>query len=473
MLVVFVHGWGVTNTDTYGGLPEALAKNAPSSLAVTVQHLYLAKYVSFADEVTVDDIARGMQNAVNAEIAPKLKRGERFACITHSTGGPVARQWIDLYYRDKLDKCPLQHLVMLAPANHGSALAQLGKGRLARMKFFAEGVQSGTGVLNWLELGSDLSWDLNVSWLDYDPVAGGLYPFVLTGQSIDRKFYDNLNSYTGEAGSDGVVRVAAANMNYGLIRLIQEGSGFTLCKEGRSARTALGVLPGRSHSGPEMGVMASVPAESDGSHPTLRWLLRCLGVSGKTTYNALAKELDQLTKRTQEHEKTTRKKAVFLMQRTFIVNRYCMLVFRLRDDRGNGLGDYDVILTAGPDYDENHLAPGFFKDRQRNQRNPGKLTYYIDYDVMAQWLAKPQLEGKFGFKIIARPDSGYASYWRAEYRGTLAALKRYFEPNQTLMIDIQLKRHVVEGVFKLTQDLTPEYFASQDKGADVNEARTD
>ena len=25
---------------------------------------------------------------------------------------------------------------MLAPANHGSALAQLGKGRLSRMKFF-------------------------------------------------------------------------------------------------------------------------------------------------------------------------------------------------------------------------------------------------------------------------------------------------------------------------------------------------
>jgi hypothetical protein len=215
MRVVFVHGWSVTNTDTYGGLPAALARNAPTAMDVSIQHLYLAKYISFSDEVSVDDIARGMQNAVDSEVMPKLEKGERFACVTHSTGGPVVRTWIDLYFRGKLGKCPMQHLVMLAPANHGSALAQLGKSRLSRMKFFAQGVQPGTGVLDWLELGSDQSWALNTSWLDYDCVGGGMYVFVLTGQTIDRACYDNLNSYTGEAGSDGVVRVAAANMNYG------------------------------------------------------------------------------------------------------------------------------------------------------------------------------------------------------------------------------------------------------------------
>ena len=59
MRVVFVHGWSVTSTDTYGGLPEALARHAPPDLDVTIDHLHLAKYVSFADEVLVDDIARG------------------------------------------------------------------------------------------------------------------------------------------------------------------------------------------------------------------------------------------------------------------------------------------------------------------------------------------------------------------------------------------------------------------------------
>ena len=52
----------------------------------------------------------------------------RFACITHSTGGPVVREWLDRYHAQPgtLDACPMSHLVMLAPANFGSALAQLG-----------------------------------------------------------------------------------------------------------------------------------------------------------------------------------------------------------------------------------------------------------------------------------------------------------------------------------------------------------
>jgi len=468
MLVVFLHGWSVTSTSTYGGLPAALVKNAPPDLDLQVTHIYLGKYVSFADEVTVDDIARGMDHALSAEVLPKLAKDERFACITHSTGGPVARKWVDLYYRDKLDKCPLGHLVMLAPANHGSALAQLGKGRLARMKFFLESVAPGTGVLSWLELGSDEAWELNCQWLTYDPVPNGLYPFVLTGQKIDRSFYDNLNAYTGEAGSDGVVRVAAANMNYGLTRLIQNEDKLKLIKDDRTPKLAIGVLPGRSHSGTDIGILASVTADDDGSHPTVHWVLECLGVSSAAAYNRVVDALTDLTKKTQDDEHIEKTKEVFIFQRTFVRDRYCMLILKISDDRGNNLRDYDVLFTAGPDYDENHLPPGFFVDRQRNSINPGKLTYYIDYDVMADWFNKPQLEDKFGFRIGARPADGYAFYSVAEYRGTFSTLKRYFEPNQTMMIEVQLQRHVAEGVFQFTQNLTaPEEFKNQAKGGPI------
>jgi len=467
MLIVFVHGWSVTNTDTYGGLPAALVKNASEKLDLQIAHLYLGKYVSFSDEVKVDDIARGMQQAIAAEVLPQLAKGERFACITHSTGGPVVRKWIDRYYSGKLDKCPLGHLVMLAPANHGSALAQLGKGRVARMKFFADDVEPGTGVLDWLELGSDQGWELNRDWLTYDCVARGLYPFVLTGQKIDRAFYDNLNAYTDEAGSDGVVRVAAANLNYGLIRLVQSDGDLELKKDDRSAKTAFGVLPGRSHSGKTIGILASANADDDGSHPTVQWVLRCLEVGSAAAYNRLVKELEDLTAKTQKDEQSDAVKKLFVFERTFVTNRYCMLVIRIMDDRENKLSDYDVLFTAGPGYDPNHLPPGFFVDRQRNQLNPGKLTYYIDYDVMNDWLSKPELAGKFGVRITARPAEGFAYYTAAEHKGTFAALKRYFEPNQTLMVEVELRRRVVEGVFRLTQNLAPEDFKNQPKGAEI------
>ena len=467
MHIVFVHGWSVTNTDAYGGLPAALLKNAPAHLELLVTHLYLAKYVSFADEVTLDDIGRAMQQAIASEVLPHLGKGERFACITHSTGGPVVRKWIDLYYRGKLHKCPLGHLVMLAPTNHGSALAQLGKGRVARLKFFTDGVEPGTGVLDWLELGSDQSWELNREWLAYECVAGGLYPFVLTGQRIDRALYDSLNSYTGEPGSDGVVRVAAANMNYGLIRMEQTDGNLKLIKDDRSEKTALGVLPGRSHSGADIGIIGSVKPDDDGRHPTVKWVLRCLGVGSAAAYDRLVRDLEELTTRTQKDERLERVKDLFIFERTFVTNRYCMLVIKLSDDRGNSLYDYDVLFTAGPDYDPNHLPPGFFVDRQRNLLDPGKLTYFIDYDVMHDWLNKPELSGKFGVRIRARPSDGFAYYTVAEHRGTFGALKRYFEPNRTLMVEIELRRHVGEGVFRLTQNLASEDFSNQPKGIDV------
>ncbi len=111
MIVVFVHGWSVTDTGAYGGVPVALLRNAPSSLSLSVAHIFLGKYVSFADEVRIDDIARGMQQALVDEILPKLAAGERFACVTHSTGAAVVRKWIDLYHGTKLSKCPLSHLL--------------------------------------------------------------------------------------------------------------------------------------------------------------------------------------------------------------------------------------------------------------------------------------------------------------------------------------------------------------------------
>ncbi len=462
MLVVFVHGWSASNTNTYGGLPEALSQQAKG---VTVSHLFLGKYISFADEVTVDDIARGMQHAVNSDILPLLKRNEKFACVTHSTGGPVVRCWLDLYFKDQLQLCPLQHLIMLAPANHGSALAQLGKGRLSRLASLAQGVEPGTGVLEWLELGSEQSWQLNLSWLKYACLSELFFVTVLTGQSIDRALYDHLNSYTGEEGSDGVVRAAAANMNYALLRLVQQKSGtFLLQRFEQPENFAFGILPRLAHSGEDIGIMRSVKASDKGSHPTVHWLAQCLQVTDAAGYRQLCQDLQQLTRATQKDEHKKVESAGFLFDRTFITSRYSMLVFRVCDDRNNNLSDYDIKFTAGPDYNENHLPSGFCVDRQRNQRSPGKLTYYVDFDLLKNWLRKPALADCFGFKVQARPSSGFAYYQVAEYQGSFKELSQFIVANQTLMIEIELKRVVHQGVFQLTNKLAAEDFRKQKPG---------
>jgi hypothetical protein len=464
MLVVFVHGWSVTNTDTYGGLPEALARLSGPDPQLRVSQLFLGKYISFADEVKVDDIARGMQFAVNTEILPLLQANEKFACITHSTGGPVVRCWLELYFKDRLAQCPMQHLIMLAPANHGSTLAQLGKSRISRLKSLTLGVEPGSGVLDWLELGSDQSWQLNQSWLHYQCVAQQFFVFVLTGQTIDRALYDHLNSYTGEPGTDGVVRVAAANLNYAWLRLVQQQDQFALDRIAHTETYAFGILPGLAHAGPDIGIMSSVKADDDGSHPTLYWLRQCLQVQDVAGYLQLCKDLLKLTKTTQKQEHTLITSSGFLFDRKFITSRYSMLVFRMCDDRGNPLHDYDIKFTAGPDYNENHLPPGFCVDRQRNQHNPGKLTYYVDVDLLKNWLTKPELADCFGMKVQARPDSGFAYYQVAEYRSSFTELSKLLLVNQTLLIEIVLKRVVHEGVFQLTERTEPEDFSDQPIG---------
>jgi hypothetical protein len=473
MIILFVHGWSVRHTETYGDLPHWLAAQTDADgRQFKVENVFLGKYISFDDTVTLDDIARALQYAVDRQLGARIKAGDRFAAITHSTGGPVVRAWLDLFWKDKLGQCPLRHLVMLAPANHGSALAQLGKSRLSRIQSFFQGVEPGQRVLDWLELGSGGSWALNTSWLEYDGVAGGVYPFVLTGQSIDRKLYDALNSYTGEAGSDGVVRVAAANLNYSLLRLVQQGDQLKVHRIRRTAPTALGVLPGLSHSGKTMGILRSVKLDTADQHPTAQWVLRCLRVRNAAEYGQLADELAALTEETQRIEREEQVRTL-LGTRTYDNPRHTMIVFRIADDRGASLADYDLYFTAGPKYDENQLPPGFFRDRQRNQHDRGKLTYYLNFDAMTEGLMHPNLGGRLGFYVQARPEEQpkkprLVFYRPIEFQGTLSQVKKILHPNETLMVEIQLERHVDAAVFQIEKDLTPGPISAKPTGEEVD-----
>ena len=61
LVVVFVHGWSVTSTDTYGELPARLKREAgkDGGPPLDVRNIYLGQYVSFRDEVRLEDISRG------------------------------------------------------------------------------------------------------------------------------------------------------------------------------------------------------------------------------------------------------------------------------------------------------------------------------------------------------------------------------------------------------------------------------
>lgn len=436
MILLFVHGWSVTNMDTYAYLPEAITKRAPAGMDIDIRHIYLGRYISFHDEVKIDDIARAFEQA-RLDVVGK---DNEFSCITHSTGGPVMRAWVEQYYgKDKLCDLPMKHLIMLAPANFGSALAQLGKSKIGRIKSWFQGMEPGEGVLNWLEIGSDKQLELNKKWMDYESVKNGFFPFVLTGQAIDKKLYDYLNSYTGEKGSDGVVRVCAANMNYRYLKLKQNDQNETssdpyctaleLEKDSlkSSPDVALAIVDKTSHSGEKMGIMNSVRKKNYTNKKIVQYIIDCLKVENATEYRKLITSMSSVTLKTQGK-----------------ADRYSMLIINLMDDRGNPIKDYDVYLLAGKEFHPNLLPKNFLVDRQQNKRSKNRLTFYLNCTKM-----HGIKDGCFGVRLISRPDSGFSYYNKAEFRSEKINIKKILIPNQTTMVDVVINRHVDKNVFGL------------------------
>ncbi|HVU98653.1 MAG TPA: hypothetical protein VHE34_25700 [Puia sp.] len=489
--LVFVHGWSVTNLNTYGQLPVTLrtALAANTGEAANIHEIWLGRYISFHDEVKLADISRAFQAAVDDQLAPLIAQGERFACITHSTGGPVIRDWWFRYWKDNAKPCPMSHCIMLAPANFGSALARLGKGTLSRLKSWMDGVQPGQGVLDWLELGSQEAWDLNTDWIvnAKSPAgANGFYPFVIIGQSIDRKLYDNLNSYTGEIGSDGVVRSAAANLNASKVIITQQGMQQGT-QQGAQQRTQQGaqqgtqqdtqqgtqqsseptieyhtapatpflIVKGKSHSGNDKGIMSS-----DAGQELITAILACLQVTTDANYEQVITTFAEQTNANQQTERLEQvtDRLITLNKRYFIHDRYCMVIFRVSDTEGNPITDYDLLFTAG-DNSPNHLPEGFFSDRQQNSRHKETVTYFVNYDILKG--AAPVINGekqvrdaapgitRLGLQVNPRPDEGFVRYSPLEIVAQPEFFEKMVKPNGTILVDIRLQRLVSKQVFRL------------------------
>ena len=476
LTVVFVHGWSVTHTETYGEFPGRLRKEAQrdGGPEIDIRNIWLGKYVSFHDEVRLPDISRAFDAAIRHELSDVLKDGGQFACITHSTGGPVIRDWWRRHHLNS-GPCPMSHLIMLAPANFGSALAQLGKERIGRLKSWFNGVEPGQGVLEWLELGSPEAWTLNKSWIcnGIAPNESGVFLFALTGHSIDHAFYDHVNSYTGELGSDGVVRAAAANLNATYVELAQQtgkkGDNLTVVSTRTAPQTAFRILPHLAHSGKDRGIIRSIKND-DKPHVTVDSALRCLKVKTQREYEDLCKAFTAETAQVQAEGIIETQSQLLLPDNKRIRDPYSMVIFRLCDDQKNDINDYDVVFTAGKESSPNHLPKGLISDRQRNSINRNYLTFFLNYGILTGAEApglRPAVKREaelIGLKINARPDKGFVHFDEATLRSTAGKLGAFLRPNQTMMVDVVLKRVVHEGTFRMTKDTTPTSFKDVDPG---------
>jgi hypothetical protein len=472
--LVFVHGWSVTSTSTYGDLPAALRDRAAQAGApLRVLDIYLSEYITFDDSVGMDDIVRAFDHALRGLA---LSDGQ-FDCITHSTGGPVVMAWLRAQREHPTLYAPirLSRAIMLAPAHFGSALAKLGKSAVGRLRAWFDGVEPGQRILNWLELGSPESLAQNLDLIHgKDAAQGGTYLFSLIGDRPDRSLYDVVNSYTGEDGSDGVVRLAAANLNATHCVLAQSGASATLSMTlTRAPRTAFKMLAGLSHSGSKQGIMASKPP----SPLTLDAIMRCLGVTSAAEYTALCNAFAS-ENAARDGNRVELEPALFT-PRVHIHDPRSLLIFRLVDDRGEPLVNAQFQLTAGPEASADHLPQGFMLDRQANSRSPATVAMFLNRAVLAgesaivdprdphKTLRDPLLPHRpYGVRIEPVDITGLIRHLLANTARTDDFLDA-LGPHETTIVDVVLSRRVAEGVFRLTQNLVAEDFHKPVPGTDI------
>jgi hypothetical protein len=179
--------------------------------------------------------------------------------------------------------------------------------------------------------------------------------------------------------------------------------------------------------------MRSVTPENANSKPVVAQIVKCLSVQTQPEYAARVVELNALTAGTHKANAA---------QYGGKERRFVMFIFRIRDDRGDTVGDYDLLLL-GEDFHPGKLPSGFFVDRQLNPRSQA-LVYYLDYDVLAN-------ANDLGIRVNARPlysapasqkPEKFAGYRSAEFRFKGKELKHFVRPNETVYVDIVLKRMV-------------------------------
>lgn len=406
--VVVLHGWSDTS-ESFEPLIGFLKRNG-----FEVVPLFLGDYVSLRDEVRIDDVARRMHEVFAEKMAkPPGARdhlGASFDLIVHSTGGLLARLWIAEYFRKA--KCPVRNLVMLAPANFGSVLAHKGRSMLGRIfKGAKTGFEVGKEMLHGLELGSTLQWELaqrDLLVMDGVRDSSVLYgpdklrPFVIVGTHP----YPHLtHKLINENGSDGTVRVAAANLNTRGITV-----DFTTSLDepevrswkqrgGRRLEYPLAVLPDRDHDNITDPAAQGHSESADCDACLGRLILDALGTNTAAQYASRVDEWNAVSMDTRGYAGTSNdaeahRKTLFGRRPPppDYFHEHYQLVIRAEDQFGDPIPDFFVEFFPKPTllhrFSEFGRAASYLHDQviadvHRNDRERAHCVFYMDrYGLM-------------------------------------------------------------------------------------------
>lgn len=218
--LLLIHGYSAKGLD-FRTLRSALIDRGINAVDINI-----ANYVSLNNEITIKDIAEGLDRAFR--LRSELTNATEFDAIVHSTGMLVIRSWLTNYgaaagSNQRLSR--LKHLIGIAPATWGSPQAHKGRTWLGALVKGNKNpgpdfLNAGDEVLDGLELGSRFTWDLALvdlvgSEIWYGTGSNTPYATVFIGNAP----YEGLSSVANDPGTDGTVRWAGCGLNTRLITM--------------------------------------------------------------------------------------------------------------------------------------------------------------------------------------------------------------------------------------------------------------
>ncbi|NPA17178.1 MAG: alpha/beta hydrolase [Aquificae bacterium] len=291
-VTVIIHGWSDCS-ESFKDLKQFLIENGIG----TVETIYYADYESREDNLTFYDVIDGLYDRfrergfIDRDGNPLVNLN----VIVHSTGGLVIRHFISEYYGNRIEKCPVKKVIMLAPANFGSPLAQYGKSLLGmvfkgRYKF-GDMFEVGRKLLNGLELASPYQWylahrDIFVDSPYYN--RNQIQTFIFVGSNG----YSGLRKIVNKKGTDGTVVISGTDINSVKFTVDFTGDVEKVSHLHPGVDVVWGVLRGYNHG----SIVDDIKSGKKSRIGQL--ILDALRVKTPEEFGQLKAKLDEITERT-------------------------------------------------------------------------------------------------------------------------------------------------------------------------------
>lgn len=416
--IVLIHGYSADSHD-FSAFSTSLQNKG-----MNAKDINICDYVSLSNEVTVKDIAEGLDRAFRIQAG--LDADQEFDAIVHSTGMLVIRCWLTAYGQglDRTRIKRLKHLIGVAPATWGSPQAHKGRTFLGALvkgnrNLGPDFMEAGDKVLDALELGSRFTWDLAHADLLSDSPSfdnEGDTPWVAV--YIGDQPYKGVPAVANDPGTDGTVRWAGCGLNTRKITVdLTKSTDQVRLSPWVDKRQHVPILPvpGKNH-----GTIVQEPDADMINH-----IFDFLNVGDSAAYEAWRQQWPADKSSEMKRAMTSdsgsvgsRLLGLFNQSKGDPIDGWQQFVVWARDERGDSIRDY-MIEVEGQEDGEWHALEQMYQDVHPYKGDPGMRCFHIR---LGAGLSNESVELRI--KLTADTGTGMVGYLGYNSDGSPVTMSR-------------------------------------------------